>query len=856
MSLFERDAELAALHQALGQTAAGRGSGVAVSGDAGAGKSALVAAALADVPDVRVLRGACDPLATPRPLGPFRDIAGPAGITPLLTGAELARTAVCEAVYAALGAERTVLVVEDLHWIDAASAEVLRFLVRRIDAVPLALVVTYRDDEVGPRHSARALLGDFASLESLTTVQLGPLSESGVARLLDGTGLEPARVHALTGGNPFFAVEVAKDPERPLPRSVRDAVLARTVDVGPEDFEVLQLAAAATDRLDDRLLPGLGVDLPTLRRLHATGLLLRDGRGLVFCHELARLAIESTIPAGGGPRLHARLLELLEQTGPHDVALLAHHAVAAHDGARAARYAEAAAVEAMRAGSHTEAVAFLETALAHLDDDPARRATLTTQLANEQYMTNQLGTALGTINASLPLWSLAGDAAGLSAAYESYAKFEYYSVHRRQAESHADRAADIARDAAVMQYGAARVIRSYLALQRSDFDLVQQCQADATRVAREQGSEALAVRAGLFTAASDLARGDLDGRVGLVEMIEAARRLGLDELASTGYSNLANLDVEQRRLRAAEHVLEESLQFARDRDIPICMYWQTGVRSRLHLAQGRWSAALEDSTWVLEGSDMPLAGLWPHIVRGLLELRRGGTVGEHLDDAWRLADQLDEPLRRLPVLSALAEQVWLTGTHDTRVTDDAVAAVRDLAGTPGSMWGVGDLAVWLTRLGLLPEPPLHAVAEPFRLALSGRYDDAAAWWHRAGAVFDEAMAWADSLDPGHRVRAIERLDLLDAVAVADRHRLALRREGVTQVPQRPRVSTRANPAGLTNRQLDVAKLVARGFTNAEIAGRLYISPKTADHHVSAVLAKLGLPHRRAVVVQADELGLS
>jgi DNA-binding CsgD family transcriptional regulator len=857
VSLFERDPELAALADALAQTTTGRGFGVAVCGDAGAGKSALVEAAFSGVQAVRVLRGACDPLATPRPLGPFRDIAGPAGIASLLTGDELSRAAVCEAVYDALGAERTVLVVEDLHWVDAASVEVLRFLVRRIDAIPLMLVVTYRDDEVGARHSARALLGDFASLERLTTLRLPPLSEAGVARLLHGTGLESAQVHALTGGNPFFVVEVAKDPDRPLPGSVRDAVLARTADVAPADFEVLQLAAAATDRLDDRVLPGLGVDLPTLRRLHDTGLLLRDHRGLAFRHELARLAVESTIPAGGGPRLHARLLDILEQTGPRDVALLTHHAVAAHDAARAARYAEAAAEEAMRAGSHTEAVAFLQTALAHLDGDrPAHRAMLTTQLANEQYMTNQLGTALSTVSASFPLWSRAGDAAGLSAAYESCAIFEYYSARRQQAESHADRAADIAKDAAAMQYGAARATRSYLALQRSDFELVQQCQTDATRVARDHRSEALTVRAGLFTAVSDLARGDLEARVRLVDLIEAARTMGLDELASTGYSNLANLDVEQRRFGAAEHVLEESLRFSRERDIPICHYWQTGLRSRLHFTQGRWSAALEDATFVLDGSDMPLAALWPHVVHGLVELRRGGTVGTHLDDAWQLAEQLDEPLRRLPVLSALAEQMWLTGAADARVTQDAVRAVQELAGTPASTWGVGDLAVWLARLDLLPAAPVEVVAEPFRLHLSGRHDDAAAWWHQVGAVFDEAMARADSPDLAGRARAIERLDLLEAVAVADRHRLALRREGVTQVPQRPRVSTRANPAGLTNRQLDVAKLVARGFTNAEIAGRLYISPKTADHHVSAVLAKLGLPSRRAIVVQASELGLS
>jgi hypothetical protein len=140
-----------------------------------------------------------------------------------------------------------------------------------------------------------------------------------------------------------------------LPVTARDAVLARTFGLPPGDLEVLQLAAAAPDRLEDRVLPALGVDLPTLRRLHETGLLLRDRRGLIFRHELARLALESTIPVGGAPRLHARLLDALERLQPRDPAVLTHHAVAAVDPTRAAGYAQQAAAEAAGAGSHTEA---------------------------------------------------------------------------------------------------------------------------------------------------------------------------------------------------------------------------------------------------------------------------------------------------------------------------------------------------------------------------------------------------------------------------------------------------------------------------------------------------------------------
>jgi hypothetical protein len=414
-----------------------------------------------------VLRGRCDPLATPRPLGPVRDLL--ADLRPLDGSAPLAE--VCEALFDVVRAEPTVVVVEDLHWVDAASAEVLRFLLRRVEVMPCTLVVTYRD-EVGEHHSVRPLLGDLAALDAVTTLRLPPLTVAGVAALLgSGTTLDPGTVHALTGGNPFFATEVAKEADRPLPPTVRDAVLARTAGVAPADFEVLQLAACAPDRLDDRVLPALGVDLPTLRRLHDTGLLLRDGRGLVFRHELARLAVESTVPPGGAARLHARLLAALETVQPHDPAVLTHHAVAAADGPRAARYADEAAAEAASSGAHTEAVAFLETALAHVQgDDPRRRAALLTRLAHEQYMTSLLGRAIATVTATFPLWQGAADDTGLSLAHDSCAVFEYYNARRVPAEAHAERATALA-PPSHREFGAARATRGYLAYLRGDVGL-------------------------------------------------------------------------------------------------------------------------------------------------------------------------------------------------------------------------------------------------------------------------------------------------------------------------------------------------------------------------------------------------
>jgi predicted ATPase len=213
MSLLERDRELGVLSRALVDATAGSGAGVAVTGEPGAGKSALVELACTRASGLRILRSGCDPLVTPRPLGPFRDLVADLG--PLDRDAKLAGA--CETTFDALRSEPTVLVVEDLHWVDAASVEVLRFLVRRLETMPCAIVLTYRDDEIGAQHPARTLLGDFAAIERLTTVRLAPLSVAAVAALLPDGRLDAERVHAVTGGNPFFVAEVAKDPDLPLP---------------------------------------------------------------------------------------------------------------------------------------------------------------------------------------------------------------------------------------------------------------------------------------------------------------------------------------------------------------------------------------------------------------------------------------------------------------------------------------------------------------------------------------------------------------------------------------------------------------------------------------------------------------
>jgi DNA-binding CsgD family transcriptional regulator len=206
-------------------------------------------------------------------------------------------------------------------------------------------------------------------------------------------------------------------------------------------------------------------------------------------------------------------------------------------------------------------------------------------------------------------------------------------------------------------------------------------------------------------------------------------------------------------------------------------------------------------------------------------------------------------MRLLPVAAALVERAWLTGAADDRL--DRCRALLADAPTAVMAWARGELASRLRRLD--PEVTADDVAEPYELELAGDCDGAAETWAAQGAPYEQALALLDTGRPDRQRDGLDLLDRLGADATAAWFRRDLRDRGAASVPARRRTTTRANVAGLTARQVDVLELLADGLTNAELAERLYISPKTADHHVSAILAKLGVPTRRDAVRAAREL---
>ena len=228
--LLERESPLASLAAYAQEARRGHGRLVLVAGEAGVGKSALVEQFQCDLPDARWSWGACDGLFTPRPLGPLFDLAERLGGELLdLCRSRAGREELFRALLRQISERGTldVVVVEDVHWADEATFDLLRFLGRRLADAAVLLIATYRGEDLAAGDPLRAALGELVRQRSTRRIELAPLSADAVRRLASASGLDAAALYRLTGGNPFYVTEVLQAGMNEVPAAARDAVLAR-----------------------------------------------------------------------------------------------------------------------------------------------------------------------------------------------------------------------------------------------------------------------------------------------------------------------------------------------------------------------------------------------------------------------------------------------------------------------------------------------------------------------------------------------------------------------------------------------------------------------------------------------------
>ncbi|GIF63028.1 LuxR family transcriptional regulator [Asanoa ishikariensis] len=854
MELLERAALLDELGEALTATAS-RGSVVLVTGEAGIGKSALVRHfTRRHAAGARFLLGACDPLLTPRALGPLHDLGRQTGGR---LAALLAAGGSREQLFAALldelgGGRPQVVVVEDAHWADEATLDLLVFLGRRIAGTTTLLVVTYRDDELAADHPLRTVVGRLPA-ESVRRLPLEALSEAAVASLARRAGRPATGLRALTGGNPLLVSEVLAAGDAGVPLTIRDLVLARFGGLPEDAREVLRFVAvvptAAELDLLERVLdaPAAAVDAAV-----SAGLLVVRDDTIGFRHELLRRAVEGSLSVLHRRGLNRRILAALTG-GRVDVARLMHHAREAGDDAAVLRYGPEAARQAAAVAAHREAVGHYRAILTHSERLGAPvPAEVLEGYSVECYLSGLSAEAVTARRAALALRETAGDREKVGDGLRWLSRLHWWDGNRRAAEDAAARAIAVLRELPPgPRLAMAYSNQAQLDMLAYRLSAAREWAAPAIELARRFGDQEILTHALTNIGTARLQGGDDGGRADLEEGFQVAVASGLDDHAARALCNLATTAAELRDYRHAGDDLDRALAFTRPRELAGYTQHLLGHRARLRLDRGDWPGAERDAHEALaelvHGGARVVDALVP---LGLLQARRGDPAADAtLDEAADLAFATGDLQWIAPAVAARAEHRWLRGGADAALEETFALAVE--AGQP---WFAGELGYWLLRAGT-PVPADLVAAEPYRLLFSGDWRGAASSWEALGCPYHRALALAHGADDAAVLEALAVLDALGARQTAGRLRRELRTRGVP-VPRGPTRSTSANPAGLTARQVEVLVLVADGLRDAEIAARLSLSAKTVGHHVSAVLAKLAVGSRHEAAARAGELGIA
>jgi DNA-binding CsgD family transcriptional regulator/tetratricopeptide (TPR) repeat protein len=815
--------------------------------------------------DARVHWGACENLSTPEVLLPLRDIARASGESFDL-GADHIRSFELMLRLLSTGAVPAVLIIEDVHWADTATLDLIRFLARRIARVRALVLITYRDDEGDARLRMGNVLSD-APAGSVERMTLEPLSLAAVTRLAEKVGRRGEEIFALTAGNPFLVTEALAVAGDAPTEAVRDATLARASRLPEAGRMVLEAVSifprhAETAIVADLVKGAIGAGLDVCVE---KGMLNLEGGLLQFRHELARRAIEASIAPTRRRALHQKVVDLLKRRPDARAAEIAHHAERASDVAALVKFAQRAGDEAARASAPREGASHYAAMLRHRDAlGPSLAVETLERHAEQSYLTGAADVAMISMTEAAQLRRSAKDMLGLGRDLTRLTRFAWMCGRRAEAERFVDEAI------AVLQAVAAGPELAWAYSHQSQLDML----ASRTQSAIMWGERALALATRLsekeiiIHALANIGSAKADsGSLGSCVQVEQSFELAVagkyHDHVERASCNLTCTYYWRRDYQSALAYVERGVAYAAALELTHWEGYLRGWRAMIWLDQGDWVNAEEEAQAICSRTYAADVYRFPALIAlARLRIRRGDQDAETpLDAARRLSDSLAELQRSVYIAVVLAECEWLkvspAGGAGAAAVDEAARSllqeVHKLAVARNVRWVTEDAALWLYMLGERVAGT-EDFSAPFRDHCEGRWLEAAAGWRALGRPYEQALALSGGDDAAQR-QALEIFDGLGAAPAAARLRRQMRARGTRSVPRGPIAGTRANPAGLTRRQLQVLGLVDEGLSNTEIADRLCISAKTAEHHVSAVMARLDATTRHGAAAVARNRGL-
>ena len=863
MELIERDNFLSALDSGFREAASGEGYCFFIMGEAGIGKTSLVKAFLKKTEDESIQYiGACDSLFTPRPLGPLYDLALQINgnwineIHSVSSRAELFSRFVQELTQKP---KPVIIVFEDIHWADEATLDFVKFLARRISRLKCLFILTLRDDEINQQYSLRNVFSDLAP-DTFTRLVLTPLSKQAVQKLADEKGYDGEDVYSISGGNPFYVNEILASYSLGVPDSVKDSILCFYNRLEDETKNVLQFLSVIPEGLELTRLYKIDPSYhQAIESCLDNKVLVIKNNKIFFKHELYRRTIEASLSPFKRIALNKSVLDFFlrsfEEKG--EIEKIVHYAKNANENTLVVKYAPLAAKQAASVGAHIEASKLFYTAIEYFEEnDMDQLVRLYEDYAYECYLTNQLQDAIIYQGKALKIWEEKNEIEQLGNSLRLFSRLWWFDGNRQKAESFAGQAIEVlnkqpSSKAKAMAY-------SNMSQLKMLSDQTGECifwGEKAITIAREVNDEETLVHA-MINMGSALMLTQSSTQKG-IDLLQEGREISLKnsyhEHAARAYTAMGSNLVTIKNYSFAKQTLEEGINYCEERDIDSLKLYMLGWKARLNLETGNWNEAFTIAGNLLKKENLPpVIKIGALTVVATIKIRRGEPDAlPLLLEAKKLAFVTTELQRIIPAMIALLEYEWASGKRciEQEVLHETMNMFLHLEkiSKPCRFF------FWLDKM----KDHYPELMEKCKKSLSSEKTtlQEADSWEQLGCPYEQAVSLSGGTEDDKR-KALLIIQQLGADAIYEKLKMEMRSSGIKKIPRGLRGSTKANPAQLTNRELDVLQLLKRGIQNREIAEALFISPKTVDHHISSILFKLDVNSRSKAVTEAARLGIA